>query len=58
MLGYETIKGEAQSVFADDPPTHHHAAQTDRTSPPLLLSILNLHLLSRNWRCILIATFS
>jgi len=27
MLLYRTFKGEAQSVFAEDPPTHHHAAQ-------------------------------
>jgi len=24
---------EVQSVFAEDPPTHHNAAQTERTSP-------------------------
>jgi len=47
MLMYETIKGEAQSIFAEDPPTHHHAAQTDRPSPSLDLSIFNLCLLSR-----------
>jgi len=38
----ELFKCEAQSVLTEDPPTHHNAAQTDRASPSLYLSILHL----------------
>jgi len=38
----EVLKCEAQSVSAEDPPTHHNAAQTDRASPSLYLSIPHL----------------
>jgi len=37
----EVLKCEAQSVSAEDPPTHN-AAQTDRASPSLYLSIPHL----------------
>jgi len=38
----EVLKCEAQSVSAEDPPTHHNATQTDRASPSLYLSIPHL----------------
>jgi len=42
VLLNETFKGEAQSVFAEDPATLHNAAKTDRASPSLHLSIRHL----------------
>ena len=44
----EVLKCEAQSVSAEDPPTHHNAAQTDRASPSLYLSIPHLFSYHRN----------
>jgi len=38
----EVLRCEAQSVSAEDPPTHYNAAQTDRASPSLYLSIPHL----------------
>jgi len=38
----EVLKCEAQSVSAEDPPTHQNATQTDRASPSLYLSIPHL----------------
>jgi len=42
LLLDELFKCEAQSVLTEDPPTHHNAAQTDRPSPSLDLSMIHL----------------
>ena len=37
-LKWRALRCETQSVFAKDPPTHHHMAQTDRVSHSTLLT--------------------